>query len=442
MPPHVRSRRRVRSDRDVLVRAALVSTPGCHAARSLGLRSRRVDRVERKVAERWLRRRSSAAPIALTMVLPEPTPYRSPMLERLADRPEVDLTAVYAGGSVQRRAWALELGHRAVVLEGHRIPGADRVLRHDYPISFDVFGALDKTVPEVVVVSGWSTFASQAAIAWCRLRRVPYVLLVESNDRDARPIWRRGVKRALVPSMVRGAAHVLVVGSLARESVLARGADPARIDVFADTVDVSAFGDRVDALQPRRGAFRAEIGLGADDVVVLSVARLAPEKGLDTLVRAVAAAADARLVLVVAGAGPERERLADLARREGVRLELLPHVEWERIAERYVIADLFALLSTHEPWGVVVNEAAASGLPLVLSDHVGAAYDLLEDGRNGLLVPAGDPDAAGEAIRALAGDPERRAAMGAASREIVSGWGYEPSIENLVAVAVRVAGRS
>ena len=158
--------------------------------------------------------------------------------------------------------------------------------------------------------------------------------------------------------------------------------------------------------------------------------------------RAVAAADDPRLVLVVAGAGPERERLSDLARREGVRLELLPHVEWERIAERYVIADLFALLSTHEPWGVVVNEAAASGLPLVLSDHVGAGYDLLEHGRNGLLVPAGDPAAAGEAIRALAGDPERRAAMGAASREIVSGWGYEPSIENLVRVAVRVAGRS
>ena len=228
-----------------------------------------------------------------------------------------------------------------------------------------------------------------------------------------------------------------------RENRCSRAAPTRRGSTSSRTPSTSPRSAIGSTRSSRGGApFRAEIGLGADDVVVLSVARLALEKGLDTLVRAVAAADDPRLVLVVAGAGPERERLADLARREGVRLELLPHVEWERIAERYVIADMFALLSTHEPWGVVVNEAAAAGLPLVLSDHVGAAYDLLEDGRNGLLVPAGDPDAAGEAIRALAADPGRRAAMGTASREIVSGWGYEPSIENLVAVAVRVAGRS
>ena len=87
------------------------------------------------------------------------------------------------------------------------------------------------------------------------------------------------------------------------------------------------------------------------------------------------------------------------------------------------------------------NEAAACGLPLVLSDRVGAAYDLLEDGRNGRLVPADDVAAAAEALRELAADPALRRAMGAASREIVAGWGYEPSIERLVAVVRRVAGR-
>ena len=55
----------------------------------------------------------------------------------------------------------------------------------------------------------------------------------------------------------------------------------------------------------------------------------------------------------------------------------------------YVDADVFALLSRHEPWGVAVNEAAASGLPLLLSDRVGAAADLLRDGENGFLVPVG-----------------------------------------------------
>jgi glycosyltransferase involved in cell wall biosynthesis len=144
----------------------------------------------------------------------------------------------------------------------------------------------------------------------------------------------------------------------------------------------------------------------------------------------------------VAGSGPEREGLASLADRLGVRLVLLPDLPWERIVERYVVADVFALLSRHEPWGVVVNEAAACGLPLVLSDRVGAAYDLLEDGRNGVRVPAGDAAAAGAALRDLAADPDRRGRAGAASRELVRGWGYEPSIESFVSVVLRVADRS
>src|SRR5262249_17746437 len=96
------------------------------------------------------------------------------------------------------------------------------------------------------------------------------------------------------------------------------------------------------------------------------------------------------------------------------------------------------LLSLHEPWGVVVNEAAASGLPLVLSDRVGAAYDLLAEGENGFVVPAGDVAAAASALRRLAIDPDLRRHAGLRSREIVCGWGYEPSVESFVA-AVREA---
>jgi glycosyltransferase involved in cell wall biosynthesis len=375
------------------------------------------------------------------MVIPEPTPFRTVMFDRIARRPEIDLTALYASGSVQRRTWTVEPEHHAVFLEGRRIPGVYRALRHEYPVSLDVFGELRAARPDVVVVSGWSTFASQAAATWCKRHDVPYVLLVESNERDARAGWRRAVKGAVVPRIAHGAAEVLVVGTLAREAMLGRGIDPELISLFADTIDVEQFGRETDRLAARRDELRAEMGLGPDDVAVLSVARLAPEKGLDTLVRAVAVAGDPRIVLVLAGSGAERDRLETLARELGVRLAVLPDIPWERIVERFTIADVFALLSRHEPWGVVVNEAAACGLPLVLSDRVGAAFDLLDPDRNGALVAVDDHVAAGEAIRELAADPERRRAAGRASREIVASWGYEPSIENLVRVVRRVAGR-
>jgi glycosyltransferase involved in cell wall biosynthesis len=253
------------------------------------------------------------------------------------------------------------------------------------------------------------------------------VLLVESHDLGPRTAWRRAVKGAVVGPILRAAANVLVVGSAARESVVARGATSVRL--FANTIDVAAWTGRAEELERRRKD---------DDVLVLSVARLVPEKGIDDLIRAIAEAGDPRLRLVVAGDGPQLEALVELADELGVRLTIVGHIAEAELALLYVDADVFALLSRHEPWGVAVNEAAASGLPLLLSDRVGAASDLLVDGRNGFVVPAGDVGEAAAALNQLASDPALRHELGARSRELVSKWGYESSVDNFVA-AVREA---
>jgi len=413
-----------------------------HVARRRTARAAQTRRAHRE-AKAWLTELDAAGPgatgdatVRVAAVFPEPTPYRAPLLDRVAALDEVDLTVIYAAETVARRTWRVEPRHRAVFLRGVGIPGASRVLHHDYPLTPGVVGALSAARPDVVVVSGWSTFAAQAALAWCRARRVPYVLVVESHDEGPRAGWRKAVKGTVVPRVVRGASGVLVTGTLARRSMVARGAPRERVHVFANTIDVDEFGKRVDALAPRRAALREGLGAGPDDVVVLSVARLAAEKGLDVLVHAAAEAGDARILLVVAGDGPERERVEDLAAVRGVRLVLTGDLAWDRIAEVYAAADVFALLSQREPWAVVVNEAAACGLPLVLSDRVGAAHDLLRDGENGFLVPAGDVDAASDALRPLAADPELRAAQGARSRELARDWGYGPSVDGFLA-AVR-----
>jgi glycosyltransferase involved in cell wall biosynthesis len=337
----------------------------------------------------------------VAVVSPEPTPYRAPLFDRIAALADVDLTVVYASQTVAGRTWSVEPKHRAVFLRGIGVPGARRFLRHDYPLTPGIPRALHDAAPDVVVVSGWSTFAAQAAVAWCRARRIPYVLHVESHDLDSRPRWRRVLKDAVASRFIRGAANVLVVGSAARASVLARGARGVR--VFANTIDVDGWIARADALpRPQH-----------DGIVVLSVGRAVPAKGFDILTAATAQAA-VRLETVTGG------------------------VSEEELARRYVEADVFALLSRHEPWGVVVNEAAASGLPLVLSNRVGAAYDLLRDGENGFLVPAENVGAAAGAIRKLAEDADLRRRMGARSRELVRAWNYEASVESFVA-AVREA---
>ena len=419
------------------------------AARSLADRVRRrsVAKTVRLDAGVVLRRLGSdhgppGRAARVTVVAPEPTPYRSPLLDRVAERDELDLTVVYAATTVAGRRWAVVPRHRSVVLRGVSLPLVRRFLHHDYPVTPGIVAALRDADPDVVVVTGWSTFASQAAIVWCRRRRIPYVLLVSSHDASPKPGWRRAVKGAIVPRLVRAAAGALVLGTLSRESLVARGARPDSVRVFANTVDVTEWGERAALLRGRRRDLRAELGAGDDDVVVLSVARLSAEKGLDTLIRAAAAAGDQRLLVAVAGHGSEGPALERLAAELGVRLRLVGDLPWERIAEAYVASDVFALLSSREPWGVVVNEAAACGLPLVLSDQVGAAPDLLRDGENGVLVRSGDVEATAAALRRLAADPQLRAAQGARSRDVMGDWGYEPSVESFVeAVRDAIASR-
>src|SRR5262245_45507639 len=224
------------------------------------------------------------------VVSPEPTPYRAPLFDAVAARPDVDLTVVYAAKTVAGRTWEVEPHHPSVFLRGVGVPGASRILRHDYPVTPGVLRALSSARPDCVVVSGWSTFASQAALAWCRARHVPYLLIVESHDEDPRPRWRSAVKGTVVPPIVRRAAGVLVTGTLARRSMLARGARPERIWVFANTIDVPAWQARAAELAPRRDELRERFGLRPEHVAVLCVARRAPEKGLDTLEEAVDAA--------------------------------------------------------------------------------------------------------------------------------------------------------
>jgi glycosyltransferase involved in cell wall biosynthesis/GT2 family glycosyltransferase len=412
-------------------------------AQAVRTRRRReaIARPVRREAEEWLARLEapgSSRPTRVAAVFPEPTPYRGPLLDRVAALSEIDLTVIYAADTVARRTWRVEPKHRAVFLRGLRFPGAQRVLHHDYPLTPGVVRALTDAHPAVVVISGWSTFAAQAAITWCRLKDVPYVLVVESHDEGPRAGWRRKVKRTVVPPVVQNASGVLVTGTLARNSMVSRGAAPERVRVFANTIDVEGFGERADRLAARRAELRRELGADLDDVVVLSVARLVREKGLDALVRAVAAAADPRLRLVLAGDGPERDRLEKLAAELGVGAVFRGDTDWEKIVELYVAADVFMLLSEREPWAVVVNEAAACGLPLVLSDRVGAAHDLLRDGENGALVPAGDIQAAARALRDLAADPALRRTQGARSRELSRDWGYGPSVDGFLA-AVREA---
>jgi len=377
--------------------------------------------------------------IRVAFVLQEPTPYRTPHLARLAAHPELEVLVVYASRTVQRRTWTIE-DDGAIFLSGPTFPLA-RVLHHDFALTPGVWPLLRRLRPDLVVVGGWSVLATQLAILWCRTHRVPYLLMSDSHLREPRPQWAGAVKRAILPHIVPQAAGWLVPGTLARRHLAAYGADERRTAVFPLTVDVAELSARADAQRDQRDDARAAFGIAPQAVAILGVGRLVPFKAPDLLVRAASrarATSGVPLHLVLTGDGPLEDDVRALARKEGLPATFTGLLEGDDLLRVYVAADVFALLSRREPWGVVVNEAMCCGLPLVLTQAVGAAEDLLEPGGNGLLVPSGDVEAAADAIATLAADTTLRHAFGERSRQLISTWGYEESIEAFVRLAREV----
>jgi glycosyltransferase involved in cell wall biosynthesis len=132
------------------------------------------------------------------------------------------------------------------------------------------------------------------------------------------------------------------------------------------------------------------------------------------------------------GEGSLADRLARRAEAAGVRLVLPGVVQPADLPGVLAASDVFCLLTEYDCFAVVVAEAAAAGLPLVVSRHAGAADHLVVEGRNGWVVDPIDTAGVGARLRALLADPALRAAMGAASREIAIGCDLPLSVAGFV----------
>jgi glycosyltransferase involved in cell wall biosynthesis len=365
----------------------------------------------------------------------------------VAALPDLDVTVLFYARGEADRDWGEVTGEDSDVhvefLPGRafRVRGRRSLFFHWNP---GIARRLREGAFDVVVIPGWSMPSSLAAARACHRREVPYVIFSETHARSPRPRWVRALKQPLLRRVVGRASAWLATGSLSADYLVAHGAVRERIFRFANTPDVPALRAAVAAARPERDAVRADLGVPADAGVTLFVGRLIGAKDPAVLVRAQAALEqepDAPWLLLV-GDGPLRRELEALV--EEHRLERVRFAGNRLPAELpalWAAADVFALPSRHEPWGVVVNEAMAAGLPVVLSDRVGAAADLLVDGRNGRLVEHGSAPALAAALRELHGDPALRRRMAGESEKIVADWGYEPSVEGF-REAVRAAAEA
>ena len=227
--------------------------------------------------------------------------------------------------------------------------------------------------------------------------------------------------RQLLRRVLEGASGVIAAGNYpATECERALGDSPQTF-VIPPGVDTGRFRP-ID--ESERAAVRDRLGLRPDAPTVVSVSRLVPRKGMDTLVRAAGVLAETHpdLQVVIAGDGRDRRRLSRLADRSRAHVTLPGRLADENIPALYGCADVFAMLCRtrwrgleQEGFGIVFLEAAASGVPQVAGSS-GGADEAVSHGATGIVLEEATADSAARAIGALLDDGDRRREMGAAAR--------------------------
>jgi glycosyltransferase involved in cell wall biosynthesis len=383
-------------------------------------------------------------------VITHPIQYYTPVLQELERRAPGECEALYCSAELEashsQSGFGVAYRWDVPLLEGYRY----RFLRNRaaHP-STTTFGGLDN--PELsaliasrrydaVAVNGWHFKSAWRVLVACWRHGVP--VLVRSDSHLRGPVTLR--KLAKGPFFRGFIPHIdgcLAAGSWSYDYFEKYGASSNHIFKIPHCVDNRRFEQDMVRLGPERQQLRRQWGIPEDATVFLFAGKFIDVKRPADFVGAVGSCAAKRpsVVGLMAGDGPLRAQSEEQARRSGAPVRFAGFLNQSRISEAYAVADALVLPSQTETWGLVVNEAMASGLPCIVSDQVGCGPDVIERGITGDVHVMGDVEDLAEVLMEYAGSG-RLASMSAAARRKMEAYSV-PAAAGALASAVETVRR-
>lgn len=389
--------------------------------------------------------------VRLAYLVSHPIQYQAPLLRRISEEPDIDLTVFFGSDFSLRQyqdegfgvgvAWDVPLldGYRHEFLPVLRDRGGVGVATPvNRGIASRLRGRGEERGFDALWVHGYATVNAMHGMLAAKALGVPVLLRAESWLRDRS---RSGTKLALkrgffevLKSLVDG---VLPIGTLNAEYWRFYFGDDVPQFPMPYAVDNSYFSARSSEAGGSRLRLLTELGMEPGRPVILFASKLQARKRCRDLIEAYARLAGLRVhaavpYLVIVGDGEERVRLEEQVRAlklSGVRFcGFRNQTELPRF---FALASVFVLPSEHEPWGLIVNEVMNAGCAVIVSDDVGCQPDLVRDGVEGCVFPVGDVQALAGALGRVLASEETALEMGRRARERISGWDFEADVRGL-----------
>ena len=382
--------------------------------------------------------------VRLAYLVSHPIQYQAPLLRRIAQEPDIDLTVFFGSDfsvkGYQDKGFGVEVRWDTPLLEGYRSKFL-HALRDNgtasvtSPISVGLSRELAGF--DVVWVHGYSTINQLHGMLAAKAAGVPVLLRAESWLSD-RP--RTGLKLMLKRAYFAALRHlvdgVLAIGTHNTDYWRHYFGELFPVFLMPYSVDNDYFQRRSAEVRDGRGALQAELGLEPGRPVILFASKLQVRKHCGDLIEAYArlspaAGSEPEPYLVIVGDGEERAALEKRAAATGFNsIRFCGFRNQSELPRFFDLCSVFVLPSRHEPWGLIVNEAMNASRAVIVSDDVGCQVDLITDGVEGCVYPVRDVEALERALtRVLA--PGVAEAMGLRARERISRWNFEADVQGL-----------
>jgi 1,2-diacylglycerol 3-alpha-glucosyltransferase len=359
-------------------------------------------------------------------------PYRIPVFNALAKRKELDLHVIFLSESDPAlRQWHVykeEIDFRYEVLRSWR----HRLCGYNVLINRGMAAALDRTNPDVLLCGGYNYPASWQAAYWAKANCVPLLLWSESTESDTRN--RHGIVEFLKARYLRMCRAFVVPGKASATYLTSLGISPDRIFTAPNAVDTERFHALAQQACRNSGQLRAKLSLPQRYFVY--VGRLVHSKGIFEILEAYAeldAQVRSDIGLVFVGDGEDRVALAQAASQIKPGVICFPgFVHRDDLPQFYALAEALIFPTHSDTWGLVVNEAMACGLPVVVSNVAGCVPDLVQDCWNGFVVSSRDTHQLAAAMLRLANDSTLRNEMGMRSYQQINAYSPDSWSEGIV----------
>jgi glycosyltransferase involved in cell wall biosynthesis len=296
---------------------------------------------------------------------------------------------------------------------------------------------------DAFIVHGWATVSYVQAITSCWWTGVPVLVRGDSTLQMTRSAWRQAIKGPIYRWFIPRFDGYLVVGTRAKEYVLAYGADGDRCFDAPHSVDNDFFSQRSELHRRDRSAARAKFDLPADTPAFLFAGRFIDRKEPLAFIRAVkmATAAAPNICGLMVGDGPLKDEARALAASLHAPIRFSGFLNQTEMPLAYAACDALVVPSRWETWGLVVNEAMACGVPAIVTAGVACAGDLVVPGVTGEVVPVHDPDALADRIARLGRDTDYRSALARNAQRHVANFTPRAAAEGTVRAIESVCER-